>query len=337
MIKKYNTKSFWKRPEGVTGIIFLTGLSIGAIILFINALPYLVQGIFLVAAILVLLAIVFAALDPRTRSLTAYMFKSAMRWITSFFVQVDPIAIMKSYVSDLQQNLNKMNRQIAQLRGQKHKLEEIIFNNKKDIKSNLAEASQAKKEAKQKQVILKSRKAGRLRESNMRLEELHNRMQVLYRVLTRMYDNSEILMEDIKDQVEIKEQERKAIHASNSAMRSAMSVISGDPDKRAMFDQAMDAMTTDISNKVGEMERFMQLSANFMDSIDLQNGVFEEEGLEMLEKWEKEGISLILGDEKEELLLLNENDDSMLDLNEPRRKPIKEENHNNQYDNFFDF
>ena len=34
------------------------------------------------------------------------------------------------------------------------------------------------------------------------------------------------------------------------------------------------------------MERFMEMSTSFMDSVDLQNGVFEEEGLKMLEKFE---------------------------------------------------
>jgi len=329
------SKSFWRRPEGITGAIFLGGAIAGVGILLVNALPVLLNWAFLAASALVLFAIIFAVLDPKTRSLTSYMFKSAMRWITSFFIDLDPIAIMKNYIGDLQGNLRNMNRQIAQLRGQMHKLGEIIFNNNKQIKNNLKEASQAKANEKQAQVILKSRKAGRLKESNMRLEELYNRMQVLYRVLTKMYENSEILMEDIKDQVEIKEQERKAIHASTSAMKSAMSIISGDPDKRAMFDQAMEAMTEDISNKVGEMERFMQLSANFMNSIDLQNGVFEEEGLKMLEKWEKEGTSLILGEEKEELLLLTEEEET-LDLNAPIKKPIREENHTNQYDSFFD-
>ena len=48
-----------------------------------------------------------------------------------------------------------------------------------------------------------------------------------------MYENSEILVEDIQDQVKVKEQERKAIRASHSAMRSAMNVINGDADKRA--------------------------------------------------------------------------------------------------------
>ena len=122
-------------------------------------------------------------------------------------------------------------------------------------------------------------------------------MEVLYRVLTKMYENSQIMQEDIADQVEVKEQERIAIRSSNSAMRSAMSVIKGDKDKRAMFDQALEAVADDVSQKVGEMERFMELSDNFMKSIDLQNGVFEEEGLKMLEKWEGEGVSKLLGSE----------------------------------------
>ncbi|MCB0664096.1 MAG: hypothetical protein KDC24_15225, partial [Saprospiraceae bacterium] len=162
------------------------------------------------------------------------------------------------------------------------------------------------------------------------------KMEVLYRVLSKMYQNSEILAEDVKDQVKVKEQERKAIRASHSAMKSAMNIISGDKDQREMFDMALEAIADDVSQKVGEMERFMEMSSNFMESVDLQNGVFEEEGLKMLEKWEKEGVSLILGGDKEKLLIEAHDDENVLDLNAPIAKPEKSEMHRNQYDNFFD-
>ncbi len=333
-------KSFWKRPEGVTGMIFLGGIVIGGGYLLYQALPYLISltsNILVLAGLLmVLAAIIYMVLDPKMRNLVWYMYKSVMRWVTGLFVQIDPIGILKSYVEDLEDNLRKMNKQIAQLRGQMHKLKEIIFNNKKQIESNLNLASKAKEKNKQAIMILKSRKAGRLKESNVRLEDLYKKMEILYRVLTKMYENSEILKEDIKDQVAVKEQERKAIRASHSAMKSAMSIISGDPDKRAMFDAAMERITDDVSEKVGEMERFMEMSANFMDSVDLQNGVFEEEGLKMLEKWEKEGVSLILGEEKETLLLKANSEEEILDLDAPVAKPVREEGHRNQYDSFFD-
>ena len=333
-------KSFWQRPEGVTGMIFLAGLLIGGGYLASIILPPLAvivgNVLYLSILLMALAAVVYMVLDPKMRNLVWYMYKSVMRSVTSLFVQIDPIGILKSYVEDLKDNLRKMNKQISKLRGQMHKLQEIIHNNKKQIQSNLQLASKAKQNNKQSMMILKSRKAGRLRESNMRLEDLYKKMEVLYRVLSKMYENSQVLMEDIKDQVEVKEQERKAIRASHSAMSSAMSVISGDPDKRAMFDAAMEAVTEDVSKKVGEMERFMEMSSSFMDSVDLQNGIFEEEGLKMLEKWESEGVSLILGEEKETLLIQANSEEDVLDLNAPIKTPIREANHNNQYDTFFD-
>jgi hypothetical protein len=264
------------------------------------------------------------------------MYKSVMRSITSIFVKLDPIAILKGYVNDLKENLRKMNRQISMLRGQMHKLQELILNNRKEIQSNLTLASQAKETDKQAVLILKSRKAGRLKESNIKLEDLYKKMEILYRVLGKMYENSEVMLEDIEDQVEIKEQERIAIHASHSAMKSAMSIISGDKDKRMVFDMALEAIADDVGNKVGEMERFMDMSENFMKSVDLQNGIFEEEGLKMLEKWEKEGVSSILGDEKQNLLKQADDDNNVLDLNAPIARPEKVENRKNQYDSFFD-
>jgi hypothetical protein len=215
-----------------------------------------------------------------------------------------------------------------------HKLNEIIFNNKKEIESNLTMANKAKTTNKQSLVILKSRKAGRLQDSNFRLEDLYKKMEILYRVLTKMYENSEILKEDIADQVEVKKQERDAILASHSAMRSAMSVISGDPDKKRIFDMALEAIADDVSKKVGEMERFMEVSSSFMDSVDLQNGIFEEEGLKMLDKWEKEGASLLLGSDKETLIAKSNNDKDVLDLNQPFQLPEPIERVN-QYDELF--
>ena len=330
-------KSFWQRPEGTTGAIFLIAMAGGLGYLILSGiLNILFANILnLTLTLVVLGAILYMVLDPRMRNLVWYMYKSVMRSITSMFVRIDPIGILKSYVAELKDNLSKMNRQINQLRGQMHKLSETIHKNKKAIEDNLNLASKAKQTNKRDVMILKSRKAGRLRESNMRLEDLYKKMEALYRVLKRMYENSSILMEDIKDQVSVKEQERKAIHASHNAMKSAMSVISGDPDKRAMFDMAMEAVADDVSQKVGEMERFMDMSASFMDSVDLKNGIFEEEGLKMLEQWEKES-SLILGDEKQNLLNQANDDEDVLDLNEPIKEPIRDKQHRNQYDNFFD-
>jgi hypothetical protein len=337
-IQEMKPKTFWQRPEGVTGLIFLAAIAAGAVYL-ITVLPWatiFANTLYLAGTLAAAGAILYMVLDPKVRNLVWFMYKSMMRRVTGWFVQIDPVGVLKSYVESLQDNLKKMNKQISQLRGQMHKLQEIIHNNKKAIDNNLQLANKARESNNQNVLILKSRQAGRLKESNIKLEDLYRKMEILYRVLTKMYENSQILMEDIQDQVAVKEQERKAIHASYGAMKSAMSIISGDPDKRAMFDMAMESIADDVANKVGEMERFMEMSSNFMDSIDLQNGVFEEEGLKMLEKWEHEGVSLLLGKEKEDLLLQANNPTDVLDLNAPVKQPVREPGHKNQYDTLFE-
>lgn len=334
----YQSKSFWKRPEGVTGILFLGALILGGGYAIMTGLAGILAfaqtALGLAVTVGALGLIIYMALDSKARSLVWYMYKSVMRWVTGLFVQIDPISILKSYVEELADNLKKMNKQIIKIRGQMHRLKEIILNNKKEIHTNLDQASAAQKNEQKAQVILKSRKAGRLKESNMKLEDLYKKMEILYRVLMKMYENSEILKEDVADQVEIKEQEFKAIKASHSAMNSAMDIIRGNSDKKAMFEMALETIADDVSQKVGEMEQFMELSESFMASIDLQNGIFEEEGLKMLEKWENEGVSLILGGEKEQLLLEGESE-QVLDLEKGMLSKEKLQREN-QYDMLFD-
>lgn len=329
----YSTKGFWKRPEGVTGAIFLAGIVLGGgwlIATNIGAIMALATNILYLSIMLVALAaIIYMVLDPKMRNLVWYMYKSVMRSITGMFVKIDPIGILKSYVEDLESNLGKMSQQIGKLRGQSRKLEALMKQNDAEISKNMKLASAAKTKGDEKNTILATRKAARMRDTNAKYQALNNKMDVMYRILKRMYENSEVLLEDTRDQVTLKEQERKVILTSHSAMKSAMSVISGDPDKRAMFDAALEHIADDVANKVGEMEHLMEMSSNFMDSVDLQNGVFEEEGMRMLEEWEKKSSLLLMGDS-------SKNEDT-LDLNRPAAQPERRAsgNNSNSYDNLF--
>ncbi|SEQ17255.1 hypothetical protein [Neolewinella agarilytica] len=294
-----STKSFWKRPEGVTGLLFLVALLAGGAFLVSSLwgviLPFITTTIGIVVSLAVLGMILFAVLDPRTRALFGYMYKSAMRSITGLFVNIDPIGILKSYIEELEGNLTEMRKQIGKLRGQVRHLKTLVETNESEIGKQLKLAKLAKERGKKQQMILSSRRAARLKESNEKYNVLLAKMDVLYRVLNRMHQNSEVLLEDTRDQVELKIMERKTIRASHGAMSSAMSVINGNPDQRAMFDAAMENIAEDVANKVGEMERMMELSNDFMSSVDLQNGVFADEGLRMLEEWERKSELMLAG------------------------------------------
>ncbi len=333
---KITPKGFWERPEGATGGLFALAIFGGLGYLFfkyLDTLVYLAQNtLYLILMLLAIGAILYVIFDPKFRNLIWFVYKSIMRWLTGLFVKIDPIGILESYIDSLRSNLKKMDNQVQSLKAQLRKLKDIIDQNNKTVEDSLAIANHAKDKGKQNIVILKTRKAGRLHESNMKLTDLYKKMEILHRILVKMYETSEILLEDVIDQVEVKKMEREAIRTSHSAMRSALNIISGNNDKRIMFDQAMEAIADDVSRKVGEMEHFMDVTASFIESVDLQNGIYEEKGLEMLEKWEQEGISWLLGEQKQALISGN----TALDINlNPTMQ--KANRAGNQYNDLFNF
>jgi len=79
---------------------------------------------------------------------------------------------------------------------------------------------------------------------------------------------------------------------------SARKIVQGDADKVAIFEESIEVLAADLGSKVGEMEEFMDGSKFIMDSIDLQNDVYNEEGLKLLEQWESKSDSLLVNTSK---------------------------------------
>jgi len=310
---KKRLKTFWSRPEGRFGAFFLVAAGIvitifaGSIFTFIvSMLKSLITTILL---FVILGSMLYVLFDPKFRTLIWYMYKSFMRKITSLFVQIDPIKILETYIEHLYKNVDQMNVHIAKLKGQVSKLKGTINENVEEMEQNLKIAEAAKKKNDMDLVAINTRQYGRLKESNKRYGVLLGKMELLYKVLSKIYKNSNYLIEDTENEVRMRKQEYQAIKAGHSAMKRAMNIIQGDPDKKMMFDMATEAVVEDVHSKIGEMERFIELSGSFIDSIDLQNGIYEQEGIELLNKMEQKGESFLLGEPaKLEKLETNIND-----------------------------
>jgi phage shock protein A len=300
MTPEKRLKTFWQRPEGKVGAFFLVGAAIIFIIYSSTILAFIIgllqNMITAIVLFVVLGALLYIILDPKFRALVWYMYRSFMRWVTGVFVQIDPIKILESYIEYLYNNLREMNTHIAKLKGQVSKLQGVIETNKAEMEQNLKMAEQAKKAGNMELVAINTRQFGRLKESNTRYNNLLGKMEILYKVLSKIHKNSGYLIKDTENEVRMRKQEYEAIKAGHSAMKSAMNIIQGDPDKKMIFDMATEAVVDDVHTKIGEMERFIELSGSFIDSIDLQNGVYEQSGLDILEKMDKEGVSFLLGD-----------------------------------------
>lgn len=303
------TKSFWERPEGLTGMISLGLLGLGAFF-GINALlptinSFLTGAIAAVGKTIVLGGLcaflagtLYVAFHPKTRLLVKYAFKNTMRAITGVLVEINPIGIMKGYIETLNEKREVLLERKSQLRGQIASCKQMIDSNAYDIRNAMANLKAAQAVGKTNLIALNSREAGRLDEFNKKLEITHDRMKKFYAALEKYAEVTEIVIQDLKSEVKIREKERSMMMASYSAMKAAQSILNDGSDERELFDQAMEFVVEDYAQKLGEIEDFMDVSRAVVDGVDLQNAAWEQKAIEQLQAFEAKTDSILLGDQK---------------------------------------
>jgi hypothetical protein len=282
-----NTKSFWKRPEGIPGAILLVGiigfLGYGAM----QVLPSLIElaeNIYYLGAMCAgLFAISYLLFDKRVRTIMWYFYKSMIRKATGLFVQLDPIAIVEGFLEDLRDKMVSMEDQITKLKGQIRKIKNKIADKKEKYEYFYGMAAAARSKGDEPTMGLNIRKAEREKKAATDFEVLSDKTEKLYKVLDKMKKYSMIMVDDISHEVGMKKDEREIIRTSHSVMKSATNIINGNSDKKVLFDQAMEFIVDDIGMRIGEMERFMDVSADFMTNMDLENAMYEEKGLKILD------------------------------------------------------
>lgn len=313
MLENQQRKSFWSKPEGFTGTLFLG--AIAALIFFFwgSIVPFilltLTNTIYTIIAACVLVGLVYMLLDKNVRTFIWYLYKVTMKKITSIFIQIDPIAIIKTYISTLIDKQKDMNEQILKLKAEIGKLNVEISNNEKYIEDSLKEANKAKEMSATNpsyinEVTLLTREAGRFKATNDKLYPLKTKMENMYNGLTKMHDSVGYLIRDKQSEIHAKEKEYAAIKASHNAMKGALSFINGDNNEKMIFDEAMEFLQDDMGRKVGEMERFMEMSTGFINGVDIQNGIYEDDAVKMLEAFNKSDFTFLL-DNKNDTKELN--------------------------------
>lgn len=302
----YKPRSFWARKEGITGQVVGVALVCGAGALLYRALPYLITLLqnTLWAAVLgvAAVALFFVITDRRFWRLGAWAYMSAMRRLTQVFVEIDPIGIMKNYIAELKTKLADMNGRISRLSGMIRACKEEIRNNDQAKNGALGLVSEARKKGLTMVAAAQSRKAGRMAEANLSYQDLLAKMELLHRVLVKYQEVSTFLIEDMTQEVAIKERKRAMAKEAYSAMKSAMAILHGDRNAKELYDMASEYVAADYAMRIGEIEDFVRMSDTFMQSIDLRNGVYEQDAVQMLADWESNADSIVLGDAKRLLI-----------------------------------
>ncbi|MES0489664.1 MAG: hypothetical protein ABUK01_06720 [Leptospirales bacterium] len=304
-LSEFSPKSFWQKTEGQVGKVGIVAILAVIGFFFVVNIQWIVgllqNTLHTILLFVTIAAVLYIVFDKRTRTLVSGVYKSIIRFLTGIFVTIDPIGILKNYLSEMRDKEGAINAQVGNLKGEIGKINSIIKENQNAINKSQKMAVAAQKSGQNQQVVLAVRKAGRKQNFNKSLSEVADRMNKLYEVLKKVSENVAFFIEDLDDEIVTRVAEFKAIKAGHSAIKGAMGVFNNVSEEE-LFNQAMDFVVQETGRRIGEIEYFLEVSEKFIEGIDLENNMFEMEGLELLETWEKENSSIISNKDKGDLL-----------------------------------
>jgi len=111
--------------------------------------------------------------------------------------------------------------------------------------------------------------------------------------MEKVNKSAEYIIKETEIKVKLKETEYQIVKESSNALRTAVSIFKGDPDKKFYFDESMEYIQDDMSKKLGEMKRAMDLSMDFINGVDIQNGLLSDKGQALLNSYNQGEFKLI--------------------------------------------
>lgn len=282
-------KSYWSRPGGKPGIII--GLGLLALIGYyvIPILTTIVWNTLNFSIALVSLGVFLYCITHRKLRLSLfYLYEILMKKLVGFVIELDPFIIAEDYIGDMEKQREKLYNQSIDVEGQKEKIDLKLGEKEKEMNQMLARAKAAKDNNMMPELGNATRQVARINEYIKQLAPIRDSLAKIGDYLTKVHKNSGYLIEDAKNELDLKKDLYKSVTSGNQALSSAMKIFKGDPEKKLMVEQSMEYLKDDIAGKLASMKKAISYSTDFMRSIDLDNATFEVEGLKMLETYDSD-------------------------------------------------
>jgi hypothetical protein len=283
-------RTFWQRPEGKVGMGIMTAIGVALAYGFVKLLPTLIQiaeNTLYLAGLVGALALVYCMVFvwDRPRTLFFYALQMISRWVTSNFVELDPVSILKSFVRQMKQRREIIQDRLGRIVGVKRMVEAKVAKSEKERQQALRLAAAAKSTADEDglnaHAEIAARRTRDIEEYQSMLAQVASIEALLKRVLRRA-DYHIQTAEDEANQLADKHTITGAVASATAAAHG----IFGDSDLADVRDMAAERIRDDYEKRLGELQSLIDLT-DFDNAVDLNQMAFRSEGLAQLAEAER--------------------------------------------------
>lgn len=223
------------------------------------------------------------------------------RKITAFFVKLDFLSYMDSYVDTLIEKLANLRKSKTYLVGKKVKLENQMNGLVKNIDENLRKAKAAKDLGDKTLSNHHSSLASSDKQTLDVYKPMLAKMNANISFLDRLETNWALGIDKLKHEVNRMRTQYETMSEMAKAVGQAEEFANGNTEEAKIYRMSVNAFEESLSQKIAAIDEFEKNSKNIMASLDLERKMTENEGTELLDQYIANGSSLFLPENDDDL------------------------------------
>ena len=292
IIQKSKSPGWFSEPKNLAATIVGLSLFVGLVYGFLTfVLPWLVN----VTWSLVNLVIGGVVLGFVLMIITNKNFWRALKYFSEFIanysiglaIELNPFNILQAKIDRGYEDRNTLYNQSGKLKGKQSELIDKLSAKEKELQLNIQKVKIIQVEGKQnRQIDLYSNNVIRCREYIDNVTPIVKDLNKLILFSDAAYEESGIMLEDAKLDLESKKDLYYSVTTGLSAVTSAMKAFKGDDELNRDAEKALAILKEKIGEKIGHIKSAIDVTSRFMDDKVLEDKAKSAQAVELINRFD---------------------------------------------------
>jgi len=287
-IQQTKKPGWFSEPKNVATT--MVGLSLFAGIAY-GFVTYVLPWLITVTWSLINLIIGGAILGFILMVITNKKFWRALRYFSEFIanytigvaIELNPFRILQMKIEQGYKDRETLFRQSARLKGKQSELVDKLNEKEKELQLNVQKVKILQQEKRNsKQIDLYANSVLRCREYIDNVTPIVGDLNKLIKFSEAAYEESGIMLEDAKLDLEAKRDLYYSVTTGLSAVTSAMKAFKGDDDLNQDAEKALSILKQQIGEKIGNIKSAIDVTQRFMDDKVLEDKAKSAQAIELI-------------------------------------------------------
>ncbi len=226
---------------------------------------------------------------------TSKKFWRALKYFSEFIanytigiaIELNPFAILQAKIEQGYHDRNTLYKQAAKLKGKQSELMDKLSLKEKELQLNVQKVKIVQSENRSsRQVDLYANNVLRCREYIDNVTPIVGDLNKLITFADAAYEESGIMLEDAKLDLEAKKDLYYSVTTGLSAVSSAMKAFKGDDDLNRDAEKALAILKVQIGEKIGHIKSAIDVTSRFMDDKVLEDKAKSAHAVEMIKQFD---------------------------------------------------